>query len=144
MLCELQIQRKGVRFMKKTMALILVLMFALGCLSSCENTPNEVSQKVLEESAASDFESSVVDDERPNDNLMPTESYNDRTDSLEKVFCTATLEDEFRDNQIVIVVFPETFIQELLLVAPHVSLVQAYNFKLSPEPSQFFNDVSAS
>jgi predicted small secreted protein len=41
--------------MKKTMTLILVLMFALGCLSSCENTPNEVSQDVSAESLVSDF-----------------------------------------------------------------------------------------
>ena len=103
----MKIQRKGVSFMKKTMALILVLMFALGCLSSCENTPNEVSQDVSTESSVSDFESSAADDEKSDDILVPMESCEDRTDSLEKVFCTATLEDEFRDNQIVIVVFPE-------------------------------------
>ena len=104
MLCESQIQRKGVRFMKKTMALILVLMFALGCLSSCENTPNEVSQIVLEESAASDFESSSVNDESSDVETFP--SFSDYTadeqrmnrlkSSLEKMLTTVNV-DAFKD-----------------------------------------------
>ena len=90
--------------MKKTMTLILVLMFALGCLSSCENTPNEVSQDVSAESLVSDVENNSANDESSDveaqssfsDYLADEQRMNRLKSSLEKMLTTVN-DEAFKD-----------------------------------------------